>query len=160
MLISVLTFGEDGKLRSHVNPDESMGFALKRLQQALRGSMDAALSEHGLTTPQYLVLAMLAEHPGATNADLARRSYVAPPTMLRMVETLLGVGLLEPAGTRGRRRGYALTPDGQQRVEAASVDVGKFEDLLVSEAGPEQVDVVMSWLRSSAARVRQARDFP
>lgn len=147
-------------MASHVNPDESLGFALKRLQQVLRGAMDAALREHGLSTPQYLVLALLDEHPGATNADLARWSFVAAPTMLRMVDALHGTGLIQHVDPAGRRRGYELTRDGHDRLEVSSVEVERFEDLLVSQASPEHRVVVLEWLRGCADRVSQPHRTP
>lgn len=159
MLMSILTVAYTCKMSSHVNPDVSMGFALKRLQQALRGAMDEALSAHGLSTPQYLVLALVEEHPGATNADLARRSYVAAPTMVRLVEALRGAELIARVDTAGRRRGYELTRDGGERLEKASADVARFEDLLMAEASPDHVEVVMGWLRSCAVRVGQLRQL-
>lgn len=134
-----------------------MGFALKRLQQALRGAMDEALGAHGLSTPQYLVLALLTEHPGATNAELARRSFVAAPTMLRVVAALQQAGLISRVQPIGGRSGYELTPDGRERVEMSSVEVARFEDLLVGEVPPAQVDVVMGWLRSCAVRLEELR---
>ena len=150
-------------MNSHVDPDESVGFALKRLQQVLRGAMDAALGEHGLSTPQYLVLALLTEHPGSTNADLARLSFVSAPTMLRMVEALNASGLIqpvrEPARDPGRpparRRGYALTREGRRRAEAASGTVARFEDVLVSEAPPDQLGVIMEWMTACSNRLEQ-----
>lgn len=149
---------------SHVDPEESLGFALKRLQQTLRGAMDAALDEHGLSTPQYLVLALLGEHPGSSNAELARLSFVAPPTMLRMVETLNAAGLIESVppsaggpGPTGRRRGYTLTGDGRRRARTAAATVGWFEDVLVSSAGPDHLEVIMDWLTTCSDRLDKPR---
>ena len=142
-------------MRSHVDPARSMGFALKRLQQALRAQMDAALAGHGLTSPLYAVLAVLAEHPGISNAELARRSYVAAPTMLRMLDTLSRAGLVvrdDPSPER-RSRGNALTATGHPRLEAAAVRVDRFEELLVAQAAPEDVEIVMTWLHACADRL-------
>ena len=63
-------------MASHVDPRQTMGFALKRLQHALRSKMDGVLAEFGLTTPQYAVLVLLAEFPGISSAELARNSEV------------------------------------------------------------------------------------
>ncbi|HWC78773.1 MAG TPA: MarR family transcriptional regulator [Pseudonocardiaceae bacterium] len=140
---------------SHVNPDVSLGFALKRLQQGLRSRMDSALAEHGLTTPQYAVLALLAEHPGISNAELARRSFVAAPTMLRILDTLDHAGLIARAAPAPdqRTRGTVLTAGGRKRLTAATPDVQGFEDLLVTKAAPEHLDVILAWLRDCAAEL-------
>ncbi|MEV8373315.1 MarR family transcriptional regulator [Kribbella sp. NPDC056861] len=59
--------------------------------------MDAALAQYGLTAPQYAVLALLAERPGIANSELAQRSSVAPPTMIRMLGSLAEAGLIDRA---------------------------------------------------------------
>jgi DNA-binding MarR family transcriptional regulator len=141
-----------------VDPDHSLGFALKRLQQSLRSRMDASLAEHGLTTPQYAVLALLAEQPGLSNAELARQSFVAAPTMLRLLETLTRAGLVtraEPTPNQ-RARGTRLTAAGESRLAAATARVQAFEDLLVGHADASHVPIIMDWLRTSADELERA----
>jgi DNA-binding MarR family transcriptional regulator len=142
-------------MSSHVSPDHSMGFALKRLQQTLRSRMDAALAEYGLTSPQYAVLALLAEHPGLSNAELARRSFVAAPTMLRLLDALSQAGLIARAAPspEQRVRRTVLTSGGKKRLAAASAHVQEFEDLLVAQANPVHVEIIMSWLRTCAEQL-------
>src|ERR1700682_3664806 len=62
------------------------------------------LAEYGLTSPQYAVLALLAEHPGISNAELARRSFVAAPTMLRILDALSQTGLITRAALSPEQR--------------------------------------------------------
>ncbi|HEY4019564.1 MAG TPA: MarR family winged helix-turn-helix transcriptional regulator [Pseudonocardiaceae bacterium] len=139
-------------MSSHVHPNESIGFALKRLQQVLRTRMDATLATYALTTPQYAVLALLAEHPGTSNAELARRSFVAAPTMLRILDGLTEAGLITRAdpAPEHRVRGTALTNLGRKRLTQASPHVQNFENLLLANAEPDHVDIIMKWLRVCA----------
>ena len=132
-----------------------MGFAIKRLQQTLRSRMDAALAQYGLTSPQYAVLALLAEHPGISNAELARRSFVAAPTMLRLLDSLSQAGLITRAAPspEQRARGTVLTTAGKKRLSACSAHVQELEDLLVAQAGPDHIDVIMSWLHTCAEQL-------
>jgi len=58
-----------------------IGYELKRAQHALRLGMDEELRGLGVTTPQYAAMSVLAEEPGLSNAQLARRSSVTPQTM-------------------------------------------------------------------------------
>jgi DNA-binding MarR family transcriptional regulator len=136
----------------HVDLDHSLGFALKRLQQTLRSRMDEALAEHGLTTPQYAVLALLADDPGISNAELARRHFVAAPTMLRFLDALTQAGFVTRAAPSPdrRSRGAALTGTGRKRLAAATATVQKFEDLLSGHAAPEHVGIILAWLRDCA----------
>jgi DNA-binding MarR family transcriptional regulator len=136
----------------HVSPEQSMGFAVKRLQQTMRSRMDAARAEHGLTSPQYAVLALLAEYPGSSNAELARRSHVAAPTMLRLVDTLARTGLItrDAPSPEQRVRRTVLTPEGRKRLAAASNYIRHVENLLVRRAEPAHVEIIMGWLHGCA----------
>ena len=60
---------------------ERPGWLLKRAQDALNAAMTATLRDFGATLPEYAVLTALAEEPGLSNADLARRTFVTPQTM-------------------------------------------------------------------------------
>ncbi|MCP2163668.1 DNA-binding transcriptional regulator, MarR family [Goodfellowiella coeruleoviolacea] len=136
-----------------------MGFALKRLQQALRARMDGALAEFGLTSPQYAVLALLAENPGISNAELARRSFVTPPTMIRIIAALAEAGLIvrEDRSPASRARPVELTPEGRARLTEAAEHVQRLEDTLTAHAGPHR-EVIMAWLRASADDLTAHRD--
>jgi DNA-binding MarR family transcriptional regulator len=142
-------------MSSHVSPDLSMGFALKRLQQSLRSRMDGALAEYGLTSPQYAVLALVAEQPGISNAELARRSFVAAPTMLRILDALNEAGLITRADPtpEQRVRGTVLTSRGAKQLAAASTHVQELEDLLVAQAEPAHAKIIMTWLRTCAEQL-------
>jgi len=57
-------------------------------------SKPAALRGLGITTPQYAALTFLDESPGLSSAQLARRAFVTPQTMNRMVANLEAAGLI------------------------------------------------------------------
>ncbi|MGI9049729.1 MAG: MarR family winged helix-turn-helix transcriptional regulator [Rubrobacteraceae bacterium] len=75
--------------------ESEVGYELKRVQHALRLSMDRGLRKDGLTTPQYATLSALAAEPGLSGAELARRSFVTPQTMNVIVTKLNEAGLIE-----------------------------------------------------------------
>jgi|SRR4051794_19771535 DNA-binding MarR family transcriptional regulator len=132
-----------------------LGYQVKRLQQALRARMDGVLAEHGLTMPQYAVLAQLAERPGISNADLARLSFVAPPTMIRIVTTLEELGLLSRVDrpAEGRARAAQLSAAGKQRLAAASADVDAVEAVLWGATSDADRPAVSAWLATAAERL-------
>jgi DNA-binding MarR family transcriptional regulator len=136
-------------MASYADPEESLGFALKTLQQTLRSRMDAALAQTGLTTPQYLVLSILKSHPGASNSELARHSAVAAPTMLKMLDALAKAGYVERAERTPqlRTRGTTLTASGRSRLTRASATVAEFENLLRDAAGAD-APAISAWLRT------------
>ena len=82
----------------------SIGYGLKRAQDALNRSMTATLSEVGLSVPQYAILYTLDQTPGISSAELARRSFVTPQTMNELVLDLEASGLVtrEPHPDHGK----------------------------------------------------------
>jgi DNA-binding MarR family transcriptional regulator len=136
-----------------------LGYQVKRLQQALRARMDGVLAEHGLTMPQYAVLAQLAKRPGISNADLARLSFVTPPTMIRIVTTLEELGLLSRVDrpTEGRARAAQLSATGKQRLAAASADVDAVEAVLWGATSDADRPAVSAWLATAAERLEADR---
>ena len=93
----------------------SIGYELKRAQHALRLRMDEALRGEGVTTPQYSALDALAEEPGLSNAQLARRSFVTPQTMNQILKGLEAAGLVRREGhpEHGRVLRSYLTDEGE-----------------------------------------------
>lgn len=111
-----------------------MGYLLKRAQSSLRAHMDRALEEKGLTTPQYAVLAALEEQPGISSAELARRSFVTPQTMIRIVENLEELALIkrEPHPVHGKILTIRLTASGARRVADCHAAVLAVEKRMLS----------------------------
>ncbi|MEY8872645.1 MarR family winged helix-turn-helix transcriptional regulator [Francisella philomiragia] len=80
--------------KSKCKIEESFGYKLKRTQYALRRSMDEILKAFNLTTPQYGVLSLLESKVSISNAELAKKSFVTPQTMHRIVSNLEKQGLI------------------------------------------------------------------
>ena len=113
---------------------EAVGYILKRVQHGLRAAMDAALRDLEVTSPQYAVLAFLEQSPGLSGAELARRAFVTPQTMHRIVAHLESAGLVsrEPHSEVGRRLDATLTPDGRERLADCHRRVEAVEARLVA----------------------------
>lgn len=74
---------------------EEIGYLVKRAQHALRLQIDNSLNGLDMTLPQYVALSHINEESGISNAELARRAFVTPQTMHRIVTGLELRGLLE-----------------------------------------------------------------
>ncbi|GGT51755.1 hypothetical protein GCM10010271_64880 [Streptomyces kurssanovii] len=100
---------------------ERLGYRLKRAAAALRGAMDKALREYGLTVPQYACLELLDQQPGLSNAELARGTFVTRQSMNVVLRGLKDAGLITRAATtdHGRALPTHLTEDGHRRLAAA-----------------------------------------
>lgn len=118
---------------------EHVGYRLKRAAAALRGAMDKALREHGLTVPQYSCLELLDQRPGLSNAELARGTFVTRQSANVVLRGLQDAGLVSrPATTdHGRALPAHLTPAGRDRLDAARSAVYAIERRMV-EAIPQR----------------------
>lgn len=110
-------------------PHETLGYALKRAQHAMRLHMDRQLKEIGLTAPQYAVLASLEIEPGASNATLARLAFVTPQTMQAMLVKLEKADLIarKPDADHGRIQRTVLTGNGRAALAGAHAAAQKTE---------------------------------
>lgn len=110
--------------------DRRAGYLVKRVQVALRVAMDRALESDGLTTPQYAVLSALQKAPGLSNAELARRAFVTPQTMIRIVSSLEERGLVTRVEhpSHGRILETRLAAAGQKAVNACHQRVKRVEN--------------------------------
>jgi DNA-binding MarR family transcriptional regulator len=116
-------------MKSRGLEDDRIGYLLKRVQLSLRSRMDRVLESKGLSTSQYSVLSNLEHDPGVSSAELARRSFVTPQTMIRIVENLETLGLIrrERHPTHGRVLMASLTPAGASAVAACHAQVNGVE---------------------------------
>ena len=146
----------DRTLEKMDDPFATIGFALKQAQQALRTHMDAALQQSGLTTPQYAVLNFLQIAPGASNAELARRSFVTPQTMQGIVVALERSGFVvrAPHAKHGRVQTTELTDQGRNVLAAASTIVAGAEARLRAASAPLDPQTITATLRRLAEALR------
>jgi DNA-binding MarR family transcriptional regulator len=126
----------------------SLGYALKRAQQALRGHLDARLRTIGLTTPQYSVLAGLEVSAGMSNAELARQAFVTPQTMQAIIVTLERDGLIKRKDhpLHGRVRTTELTAEGRTALLAAHEIVADAEMRARHAVSPDDPEIIYAGL--------------
>ena len=123
--------------------DRRLGFVIKEVQHALRKEMDRRLGEADLTTAQYAAMTALEHDDGMSNAELARRCFVTPQTMHKVVERLEERGLVERSAhpTHGRIRLVDLTENGRDQLEQAHGIVDDIEALMTAEVTDEEAAV-------------------
>lgn len=125
---------------------ERLGYRLKRAAAALRGAMDSVLREHDLTVPQYACLELLDQHPGLSNADLARGTFVTRQSMNVVLRGLVDSGLVaRPAVIEhGRARPARLTRAGQLRLASARVGVHEIDRHLAEVVQEDRRDALLA----------------
>jgi len=141
---------------------EATGYLLKNAQQSLRAAMDAALRDLGITTPQYAVLAFLEEAPGLSGAQLARRAFVTPQTMNRIVVHLQAAGLIErgPHPEVGRVLEARLSRRGQGLLAECHRRVRQVEARMVAGLNPGEQRQLAHLLERCVANLRPSRRRP
>lgn len=104
------------------NTVDRPGYLIKRAQAALNAHMTRALHEHGITMTQFAVLTALAEEPGLSNAELARRAFITPQSMnetLRDLEQRAWISRSRHP-THGRILRIGLTEQGRATCRPAT----------------------------------------
>ena len=96
--------------------ERSIGYLVKRVQQALRRRCDAALKPTGLSMAQYAVLRALAEHPATIN-QIAKPFPVSLNTISKHVMVLERVGLVRRE-IRGREHHCFIDPRPLREADA------------------------------------------
>ena len=84
--------------------DGNLGWTLNNAARLVQRRLSAKLAPHGITPPQWGVLAALWEEDGLSLTALAQRSYFDGPTMTGIVDRLETNGLVERRRERADRR--------------------------------------------------------
>ena len=96
----------------HPDLEHSFGFLVADIARLLRERFNATAEQLGLTLAQTRVLARLSTHEGLNQSELAALLEVQPITLLRQIDRLEGMALVErradPADRRVQR--LHLTP--------------------------------------------------
>ena len=147
-------------MSSDVPTQRQVGYLVKQLQQEVRAAMDGALADHGTTMATYAAMAALAEDPGLSNAELARRCFVTPQTMNRVVRDLTEEGLVvrAPAPDHGRILRTELSDEGRARVAACGQDVDAVQERMLRDLASAEVEVLTSLLERCIAALREDAD--
>jgi MarR family transcriptional regulator, organic hydroperoxide resistance regulator len=121
--------------------------------KSMLATMAGSRSQHG----QAMCLRMLSVNDGATQRDVARMLYVAPPTVSKMLRTMEKAGLVErrPDEADQRLTRVYLTDSGRRREVEMGVAVGvyvnaTFATLTAQERG--ELVLLLDKLRESIAR--------
>lgn len=101
---------------SHLDPQQSVGYLMRKVMTSIRTQADAQLSTHDLTYAQWLPLFKISLCDQTTVASLARDLETDPASMTRTLDRLETKGLVvrERSTTDRRVVRLALTPDGDK----------------------------------------------
>lgn len=128
---------------------QQIGYLVKQVQQEVRSHLDGALARHDVTMASYAAMAALDEDPGLSNADLARRCFVTPQTMNRIVRDLAAEGRVvrSPDPEHGRIQRTELTRGGARLVARCRREVEAIHDRMLAELAPDEVAALQDLLQ-------------
>ncbi len=141
-----------------VNLDSRIGYAVKRLQQAVRVAAEGELRPLGLTMPQYAALRALADRPGLSNSELARRCFVTRQSMNEVLAGLQRVGLVIRVAHPhdGRMQQTQLTDIARAVYKVADDAVAQVEQRMTFQLNETERDQLLSLLRTCTAGLEAA----
>ena len=98
------------------------------------------MARSGLTKAQYNALLILADAPGSTGAELARRCFVTPQAMNETVSRLERDGFIERRRhtTHTHVLEVLLTPLGREALQGADSEVNALEDRIRAALTPAE----------------------
>ena len=128
----------------------------------LRTTADAELSVVGLSGPGLAVLRSLSEEDGLTQAELARRLRLEPPSMCRMIDRLARDGTVartpDPDDRRATR--VRLTPGGRALAEQGMAIVDGIEERIFGGLDADERDQLAELLRRVMERLPASGPAP
>lgn len=128
-----------------------ISYVIARLERAVRAAINQRLRPFGLTTLQYTTLSVLgARGQPLSNAQLARRAYMTPQSMIEVIDALERKGLIRRGPHPNHRRVYpaTLTAKGRRVLAACDVAVEEMEEEMLGELGTGERETLLASLKT------------
>lgn len=135
-----------------IDLESSVGYLLKETSTALRQAMEEVLRPLGMTVTHYACLELLAQRPGLSNSELARRAFVTRQSMNVLLQALERDGdVTRPAHAAvGKVLPAQLTARGRRSLDTASAAVRAVELRMLSDLTDSEQSAVAHILRKMA----------
>jgi DNA-binding MarR family transcriptional regulator len=128
-----------------------ISYVVARLERAVRSAVNERVRAYGLTTLQYTTLSVLgARGQPLTNAQLARRAYMTPQSMIEVIDALERKGLIRRDPHPSHRRVFpaTVTAKGRRVLKACDAAVEEMEEEMLAELGSEEREALLAWLKA------------
>ncbi len=133
--------------------DGHIAYLLRQAQAATRLTLERALTDLGVTQPQFAVLTMLNAYPGLSGADVARVALLTPQTVGVIIGNLERDGAIQktPHPVHGRVLQWTLTRRGAGLLDQCRRRVTIVERRLVTGLSANAEVTIRRWLSKIAA---------
>lgn len=120
----------------------SLGYKFYRLAQLFARSLDARLTEYGVTIGQFRVMLVLWEREQLTQVEIARYLGIEQPTVASALKRMERDGLIEikTHPSDRRRLQISLTEHGQKLKEPLTREAQFINELAVKGLSNEEID--------------------
>jgi len=144
-----------------IPPETEMTAALVRVARLYRQGVDEALSGLGLSDALALPVVVLGRRPeGVRQNQLADELGVEGPSLVRLLDRLVGDGLVErredPADRRAKL--VTLTAEGRRHSERAAKALDAYRAALLEDAWADDIQAALRLLRALQDRLITRRD--
>jgi len=135
-----------------------LAYLLRQAQAATRLTMERALAELGVTTPQFVVLTMLRAYPGLSGADLARVALLTPQTVSVIIRNLERDGAIRktPHPVHGRVLQWTLTRRGTALLQKCRRHAQAVDRRLATGLNARAELTVRRWLSKIATELQDS----
>ena len=143
-----------GHYRSEqMQPDNSVGYLMRKVMSSIRTQADAQLALHDLTYVQWLPLFKLSLCSTATVASLARDLETDPASMTRSLDRMEAKGLVVRERSTVDRRvvQLALTPEGQRIAALVPAVLADVHNGHLSDFNHDEWQLLLGMLRRMLA---------
>jgi len=129
-----------------------LGYLLRQAAGGFRLRLDRDLADLAVTSPQFVVMTMIAAYPGLSNADLARLSMLTPQTVSVIIANLLRAETVirRHHAVHGRIQQLELTKAGQVLLAKCRARVQLIEAQLSAGVSPREEEAIRRWLVAAA----------
>lgn len=144
-------------MNRHAENADTLGILVKQTQSLLNRAMDRELRPLGLTVTQFACLRALAEDPGISGSELARRMFVSRQSMNGVVTGLEKRGLVTRSEVPGPRRdrAMALTGDATELLAEAESAVAAVVTTLTRGILPGDIVTTLRTLTTACANLAE-----
>jgi len=130
---------------------DSLGYTLKLAQVRAYEMLYAALGPNAISPARITALSIVATQPGISQSMLADRLRISRPSVVKVVDMLESVGLIErQSGADRRSYALALTPRGQKVLREIQARLRSYEQALTARLTPSERSQLMALLAKVA----------
>jgi DNA-binding MarR family transcriptional regulator len=124
-----------------------LGFLLRQAAHTYHLKMEKALSDYGLTPPQFTILKIVSVYSGCSNAEIARYASLTPQTVNLMINKLEKLEfVIKSAHPHNKKvQCIEITKDGLHILEQSSDAIEQLEVQLEHHFSSEEIYTLRKW---------------